>query len=33
VPKLIQELDDLRRKGLISDAEFNEKKSKLLSQL
>jgi len=33
VPKLIQELDDLRKKGLISDAEFNEKKAKLLSQL
>lgn len=33
VPKLIQELDDLRRKGLISDAEFNDKKAKLLSQL
>jgi uncharacterized membrane protein YdbT with pleckstrin-like domain len=33
VPKLIQELDDLRKRGLISDAEFNEKKAKLLSQL
>jgi uncharacterized membrane protein YdbT with pleckstrin-like domain len=33
VPKLIQELDDLRREGLISDAEFNEKKAKLLSQI
>ncbi len=33
VPKLIEELDDLRRKGLISDAEFQEKKSKLLSQI
>ena len=33
VPKLIEELDALRRKGLISDAEFNEKKAKLLAQL
>lgn len=33
VPKLIEELDALRKKGLISDAEFNEKKAKLLSQL
>jgi len=33
VPKLIAELDDLRKRGAISDAEFNEKKAKLLSQL
>jgi uncharacterized membrane protein YdbT with pleckstrin-like domain len=33
VPKLIEDLDGLRKKGLISDAEFNEKKAKLLSQL
>lgn len=33
VPKLIAELDDLRKRGLISDAEFNEKKAKLLSRL
>lgn len=33
VPKLIAELDELRKKGLISDAEFNDKKAKLLSQL
>jgi uncharacterized membrane protein YdbT with pleckstrin-like domain len=33
VPKLIAELDQLRRAGAISDAEFNEKKAKLLSQL
>lgn len=33
VPKLIQELDELRKKGLITDAEFNDKKAKLLSQL
>ena len=33
VPKLIAELDDLRKRGLISDAEFNEKKAKLLSQI
>lgn len=33
VPRLIAELDELRKRGLISDAEFNEKKAKLLSQL
>ncbi|HEY4689031.1 MAG TPA: PH domain-containing protein [Anaerolineae bacterium] len=33
VPKLIAELDELRKKGLISDAEFSEKKAKLLAQL
>jgi uncharacterized membrane protein YdbT with pleckstrin-like domain len=33
VPKLIEELDVLRKKGLITDAEFNEKKARLLSQL
>lgn len=33
VPKLIEELDALRKRGLITDAEFNEKKAKLLSQL
>ncbi len=33
VPKLIAELDELRKKGLLSDAEFNEQKAKLLSQL
>ena len=33
VPRLIAELDELRKKGLISDAEFNDKKAKLLSQL
>lgn len=33
VPKLIAELDALRKQGLISDAEFNDKKAKLLSQL
>ncbi len=33
VPKLIAELDELRKQGLISDAEFNAKKAKLLSQL
>ncbi|HKZ82234.1 MAG TPA: PH domain-containing protein [Anaerolineae bacterium] len=33
VPKLIEELDALRKKGLITDAEFNEKKARLLSQL
>lgn len=33
VPKLIEELDALRKRGLITDAEFNEKKARLLSQL
>jgi len=33
VPELIAELDELRKKGLITDAEFQEKKSKLLSQI
>ena len=33
VPKLIEELDALRKKGLITEAEFNEKKASLLSQL
>jgi len=33
VPRLIAELDELRKKGLLSDAEFDEKKAKLLSQL
>ena len=33
VPRLIAELDALRKQGLLSDAEFNEKKAKLLSQL
>jgi len=33
VPKLIAELDDLRKRGVITDAEFNEKKTQLLSQL
>jgi uncharacterized membrane protein YdbT with pleckstrin-like domain len=33
IPELIGELDELRKKGLISDAEFQEKKSKLLSRI
>jgi len=33
VPKLIAQLEELRTRGVISDAEFNEKKAKLLSQL
>jgi uncharacterized membrane protein YdbT with pleckstrin-like domain len=33
VPRLLEELDALRKRGVISDAEFNEKKAKLLSQL
>jgi uncharacterized membrane protein YdbT with pleckstrin-like domain len=33
VPELIAELDELRKKGLITEAEFQEKKTKLLSQI
>jgi len=33
VPRLIQDLDELRKNGIISDAEFMEKKSKLLSRI
>ena len=33
IPELIGELDELRKKGLISDAEFQEKKAKLLAQI
>jgi uncharacterized membrane protein YdbT with pleckstrin-like domain len=33
VPELIAELDELRKKGLITEAEFQEKKAKLLSQI
>jgi uncharacterized membrane protein YdbT with pleckstrin-like domain len=33
VPELIGELDELRKKGLISEAEFQEKKTKLLSRI
>jgi len=33
VPELIAELDELRNKGLITDAEFQEKKTKLLARI
>ncbi|HNT53192.1 MAG TPA: PH domain-containing protein [Anaerolineaceae bacterium] len=33
VPQLILELDDLRRKGVITEAEFQQKKQDLLNQL
>ena len=33
IPKLIGELDELRKKGLVTDAEFQEKKAKLLSRI
>ena len=33
IPELIGELDELRKKGLISDAEFQEKKAKLLARI
>lgn len=33
IPELIAELDELRRKGIISDAEFQEKKTALLARL
>jgi hypothetical protein len=33
IPQLITELDDLRRQGLISDEEFQAKKSELLAKI
>jgi uncharacterized membrane protein YdbT with pleckstrin-like domain len=33
IPELIGELDELRKKGLITDAEFQEKKAKLLARI
>jgi len=33
IPELIAELDELRRKGIISDAEFQDKKKALLARL
>ena len=33
IPELIAELDDLRKKGLITDAEFQEKRAKLMSEI
>ncbi len=33
VPRLINELDELRRRGAITDQEFNEKKAKLLARI
>lgn len=33
IPELIAELDELRKKGLITDAEFDAKKTKLLAQI
>jgi len=33
IPELIAELDELRKKGLISEAEFQEKRSKLLARI
>ncbi len=33
VPELIAELDELRKKGLITEAEFQEKKTKLLARI
>jgi uncharacterized membrane protein YdbT with pleckstrin-like domain len=33
VPTMIAELDDLRKKGLITEAEFQEKRAKLMSQI
>ena len=33
VPELIAELDELRKKGLLTDTEFQEKKTKLLSRI
>ena len=33
IPELITELDELRKKGLITEAEFQEKRAKLMSQI
>lgn len=33
IPELIAELDELRRKGLLTDAEFEEKKRQLLAKI
>jgi hypothetical protein len=33
VPRLIQQLAELRERGAITDAEFSEKKAKLLSRI
>jgi len=33
VPRLIQDLDELRKSGIITDAEFMEKKAKLLARI
>ena len=33
VPRLITELGELKAKGLITEAEFNQKKSELLSKM
>ena len=33
VPRLIQELDGLRKQGALTEEEFQEKKAKLLSQI
>jgi hypothetical protein len=33
VPELIAELDELRAKGLLTDAEFEDKKRKLLDRI
>ena len=33
VPELIGELDELRKKGLVTEAEFQEKRAKLLAQI
>jgi uncharacterized membrane protein YdbT with pleckstrin-like domain len=33
IPEQIRELDELRKQGLLSDAEFNEKKQQLLDRM
>ncbi len=33
IPEMIAELNDLRKKGLITDAEFQEKRAKLMSEI
>ena len=33
IPTLIARLDDLRKKGIVSEAEFQEKKAELLAKM
>jgi predicted Zn-dependent peptidase len=33
IPAMIENLDDLRKRGLITEAEFQEKRTKLMSEI